>query len=211
VVSGETEFHHVTQARCSWHGPNATLRRGKHRRCGVLTDNRTKHIQFVDNVLFQEDFTVTDIVVARVAHILAVVLWIGGVGMVTTVLLPAIRRSYPAEQRFGIFHAMEARFARQARVTTLITGISGLYMTWRLDAWSRFQTSDFWWMHAMVLTWFVFTAMLFLIEPLFLCTTSRRGAGGNLSKHRMVAPLPACSKSGDNRRCGCGQYGSQPV
>jgi len=111
---------------------------------------------------------VTDIVVARVAHVLAVVLWIGGVGMVTTVLLPAIRRSYPAEQRFGIFHAMEASFARQARVTTVITGISGFYMTWRLDAWSRFQTSDFWWMHAMALTWFVFTAMLFVIEPLFL-------------------------------------------
>jgi hypothetical protein len=90
--------------------------------------------------------TVTDIVVARVAHVLAVVLWIGGVGMVTTVPLPAIRRSYPAEQRFGIFHAMEASFARQARVTTVITGISGFYMTCRLDARSRFQTSDFWWM-----------------------------------------------------------------
>ena len=106
----------------------------------------------------------TDIVVARVAHVLAVVLWIGGVGMVTTVLLPAIRRSYPAEQRFGIFHAMEASFARQARVTTVITGISGFYMTWRLDAWSKFQTSDFWWMHAMALTWFVFTAMLSLLS-----------------------------------------------
>ena len=33
----------------------------------------------------------TDIVLARVVHVLAVVLWIGGVGMVTTVLLPAIR------------------------------------------------------------------------------------------------------------------------
>jgi hypothetical protein len=41
-------------------------------------------------------------------------------------------------------------------------------MTWRLDAWDRFQSASFWWMHAMVLTWFVFTAMLFVIEPLFL-------------------------------------------
>ena len=110
----------------------------------------------------------TDVILARVAHVLAVVLWIGGVGMVTTVMLPAIRRSYPADQRFRIFHAMEARFAWQARVTTLITGISGFYMVWRLDAWDRFQTAGFWWMHAMVLTWLVFTLMLFVIEPLFL-------------------------------------------
>ena len=41
-------------------------------------------------------------------------------------------------------------------------------MTWRLNAWSRFQTSDFWWIHAIALTWFVFTAMLFVIEPSLL-------------------------------------------
>ena len=110
----------------------------------------------------------TDIAVARVVHVLAVVLWIGGVGMVTTVLLPAIRKSYPADQRFQVFHAMESRFARQARFTTLIAGASGFYMAWRLEAWDRFQSASFWWMHAMVLTWLVFTAMLFVIEPLIL-------------------------------------------
>src|SRR4051794_10920682 len=83
-----------------------------------------------------------DIVFARVAHVLAVVLWIGGVAMVTTILLPAIRRSYPAEQRFSVFREMEARFAWQARFTTLIVGISGFYMTWRLSARDRFQTSE---------------------------------------------------------------------
>ena len=111
---------------------------------------------------------VTDIALARVVHVLAVVLWIGGVGMVTTVLLPAIRRSYPPPQRFAAFHTLEARFARQARLATAVAGISGLYMTWRLDAWNRFEAASFWWMHAMVLTWLIFTAMLFVIEPLFL-------------------------------------------
>ena len=110
----------------------------------------------------------TDFAIARTLHVLAVVLWIGGVGMVTTVLLPSIRRSYPAEQRFGVFHALEARFAWQARFATLVAGSSGFYMVWRLDAWDRFQSAGFWWMHAMVLTWLVFTAMLFVVEPLFL-------------------------------------------
>lgn len=133
------------------------------------------------------EFPVTDFVLARVLHVLAVVLWIGGVGMVTTVLLPGIRRSYPPAQRFAMFHGLEARFANQARVTTLIAGASGFYMTWRLDAWGRFQSAGFWWMHAMVLTWLVFTAMLFVIEPLFLERfLGRRAAIAPEQTYRMI-------------------------
>jgi uncharacterized membrane protein len=108
------------------------------------------------------------LIVARVLHVLAVVLWIGGVAMVTTVLLPAIRRAHPPAERFPVFHALEARFARQARFTTVIAGLSGIYMTWQLNAWDRFGTAEFWWMHAMVFTWLIFTLMLFVLEPSFL-------------------------------------------
>jgi uncharacterized membrane protein len=129
----------------------------------------------------------TDIVLARVVHVLAVVLWIGGVGMVTTVLLPAIRRSWPAEQRFQAFHALEVRFARQARLTTVLAGASGFYMVWRLDAWSWFRMSGFWWMHAMVLTWLLFTLMLFVMEPLVLeRLLARRAAAAPEATYRAV-------------------------
>ncbi len=125
--------------------------------------------------------------IARVLHVLAVVLWIGGVGMVTTILLPAIRKSYPVAQRFAMFHTLEARFARQARLTTAIAGLTGLYMTWRLDAWDRFRSADFWWMHAMVLTWVLFTAMLFVIEPMFLeRLLARRAASAPEATYRLV-------------------------
>jgi uncharacterized membrane protein len=130
---------------------------------------------------------VTDLVFARVIHVLAVVLWIGGVGMVTTVLLPAIRQSYPAAERFPVFHSLEVRFARQARVTTVLAGGSGLYMAWRLDAWDRFASLDFWWMHAMVLTWLVVTLMLFVLEPLFLeRLLARRAADAPEATYRLV-------------------------
>jgi len=43
-------------------------------------------------------------------------------GMITTVLLPEIRRSWPTEQRIQVFHALEVQFVRQARVTTLLPG-----------------------------------------------------------------------------------------
>ena len=34
-----------------------------------------------------------DVVIARVVHVLAVVIWIGGVAMVTTIILPIVRAS----------------------------------------------------------------------------------------------------------------------
>lgn len=129
----------------------------------------------------------TDIVLARVLHVVAVVLWIGGVGMVTTVLLPAVRRSYPATQRFGVFHNLEERFARQTRITTVLAGASGFYMAWRLDVWDRLRSAGFWWMHAMVVTWLVFTLMLFVIEPLFLeRLLARRAVSAPEATYRLV-------------------------
>jgi len=129
----------------------------------------------------------TDFALARALHVLAVVLWIGGVGMVTTVLLPAIRQAYPPPQRFGVFHSLEQRFASQSRFTTVLAGLSGLYMVWRLDAWDRFASAGFWWMHAMVITWAIFTMMLFVAEPLFLeRILSRRAAAAPEATYRLV-------------------------
>jgi uncharacterized membrane protein len=109
-----------------------------------------------------------DLALARVLHVLGVVLWIGGVAMVTTVLLPAMRRLKTPQERISFFEAIERRFAGQARVTMLVTGASGLYMVHRLGLWERFAHAGYWWMHAMVLVWVVFMLMLFVIEPLFL-------------------------------------------
>lgn len=107
-------------------------------------------------------------ILARAVHVLAVLLWIGGVAFVTMVLLPAVRRSTAPEQRLAEFHRFEARFAPQARLWVLAAGLSGLWMTWRADLWSRFADPHAWWMHAMVLVWLAFATMLFVVEPLHL-------------------------------------------
>ncbi len=106
-----------------------------------------------------------EFVLARVLHVLGVVLWIGGVAMVTTVLLPAVARMKSAEERVEFFEHIESRFAIQARFTTLLVGISGFYMVHILNGWGRFAEPHFWWMHAMVLVWAIFTLMLFVLEP----------------------------------------------
>jgi uncharacterized membrane protein len=108
------------------------------------------------------------IILARALHVLAVVIWIGGVAMATTVVIPAVRRGAFGEDRLRAFQAVEHRFAWQARIATLIVAISGFYMVWRLDLWSRFHSLDFWWMHAMVCVWLIFALFLFVGEPLVL-------------------------------------------
>jgi len=108
------------------------------------------------------------LIAARVMHVLGVVLWIGGVALVTTVLLPATRRMKAPEERIALFESIEHGFARQARYTTLVTGASGLYLVHALGLWPRFAHVEFWWMHAMLAVWILFTLMLFVLEPLVL-------------------------------------------
>lgn len=110
----------------------------------------------------------TDIVFARALHVLAVVHWIGGVSMVTLVILPAIKHFAEPARRQSLFEAVEGRFSGQAKISVTLAGLSGFYMTWRLDAWYRFLDPAYWWMHAMVLVWLLFTFILFIAEPLFI-------------------------------------------
>lgn len=109
-----------------------------------------------------------DVVIARALHVVGVVLWIGGVAFVTTVLLPAIRRLKSAEERVEFFESIESSFAWQARGTTLLVGATGFYIAHVWDLWGRFHDVHFWWMHAMVAIWLLFSIMLFIAEPLFL-------------------------------------------
>src|SRR5688572_30794462 len=123
--------------------------------------------------------------IARAIHVLAVVLWIGGVAMVTTVLLPAVQRQIKNVEQVEFFERLESRFAAQARWTTLLAGVTGFWLVWRFDLWARFAEARFWWMHAMVAVWALFTLMLFVLEPLYLHRAlrerSRRDPAGTLA------------------------------
>lgn len=104
----------------------------------------------------------------RALHVIGVVMWIGGVAFVTTVLLPAVRQLKAPGERVAFFEAIEARFAWQARGTTLLVGSTGFYIIHAWNLWERFSNGQFWWMHAMVAIWTLFTVILFVAEPLFL-------------------------------------------
>jgi uncharacterized membrane protein len=105
---------------------------------------------------------------ARAIHVLAIVHWIGGVAVVTTIVLPHARGLRDGAAAVAAFEAFERRFAGQVRISILLAGLSGLYMLYALDAWDRFRDPSFWWLHLMVAVWLVFAVMVYGLEPLFL-------------------------------------------
>lgn len=113
-------------------------------------------------------YMMNDFTIARILHIIAIIMWVGGVAFVTTVILPGIRHNQEARLRLRAFHRIENGFSRQARIWVILAGASGLWMTWRGDLWVRFTGGGFWWMQAMLLLWLIFAIMLFLLEPMVL-------------------------------------------
>ena len=123
-----------------------------------------------------------NLILARIIHVIAVILWIGGVAMVTTVIIPAVKRMKSKDDQIKTFEEIEGRFAIQAKITTLLTGLSGFYMLYILDGWDRYFDLKFWWLHAMTLVWVLFTLVLYVLEPLVLHKLFKQYAEKNPSK-----------------------------
>jgi len=121
-------------------------------------------------------------VFARVLHVIGVLFWIGGVAFVTTVLIPSLKRISNTDDRLALFEQLEGKFGIQAKIATLLTGLSGFYMLEVLNAWDRYLQLQFWWMHLMTLVWAIFTLVLFVLEPLFLHQFFREMAIKNSDK-----------------------------
>lgn len=107
-------------------------------------------------------------VLARAIHVLCVVIWIGGVAMVTMAVLPFVARHDDLAAGLAFFEGVERRFKWIARVTTLLVGATGFYMLHAMNGWWMFTRASYWWMHAMVFVWLLFTVLLFVVEPLVI-------------------------------------------
>lgn len=118
-------------------------------------------------------------VIARAIHVVGVVLWIGGVAFVTTVLIPALKNLNGTDKRLELFEKLEGKFSFQAKIVTLVTGLSGFWMLEVMQGWNRYLHLQFWWLHLMTLIWFVFTLVLFVLEPLILHRHFHRLANEN--------------------------------
>ena len=111
---------------------------------------------------------IDDFALARALHVVALVHWIGGVAMVTTIVLPRARALPDALAALRAFEAFEGRFAAQARYSILFAGLSGFYMLDKLQAWARLLDPTYWWLGLMVVVWAVFALMVYVLEPLIV-------------------------------------------
>ena len=113
---------------------------------------------------------------ARAVHVLAVVHWIGGLAIVTTIVLPAAKRMETPQEAFIAFDMFERRFAVQARWSVALAGASGGYMFGSSYEWHRLFELSHWWLQLMIVVWVLFALMLFVLEPLVLHEVFRRFA-----------------------------------
>src|SRR5438067_13445298 len=72
---------------------------------------------------------IDDLALARAIHVLALVHWIGGVAVVTTIILPRAHALLDAKEAVAAFEAFEQRFASQVRISILLVGLSGAYQS----------------------------------------------------------------------------------
>ena len=130
---------------------------------------------------------IDDLALARAIHVLALVHWIGGVAVVTTIVLPRARALRDAKEAIAAFEAVERRFASQVRISILLVGLSGAYMFTKLSAWNRLQDASFWWLHLMIAVWLLFALTVYVLEPLVLHRLFREFALRNKDRTFAVA------------------------
>jgi hypothetical protein len=116
---------------------------------------------------------------ARAIHVLVITFWIGGIFFVTFILHPAIIAYAPPGERLKLFKAMHHPFGTLMRWSIVLVGVTGLYLIYAMDLWSRFLDPHSWYLHAMVLVWGFEAFMRFLFGPIYMHRRNDRWAGSS--------------------------------
>ena len=97
-------------------------------------------------------------IIALTVHILSIVIWIGGVTIVTMATFPMILRMDKSLEMVMRFQGTEHRFGKIAKVMVILSGLSGLYLITVKGA--GFAV----WL--MIVIWTLYAALLFGLEKL---------------------------------------------
>ncbi|UCD36092.1 MAG: hypothetical protein JSU90_04480 [Nitrospiraceae bacterium] len=99
-----------------------------------------------------------DYVIALTIHVIAIVIWIGGVAFVTMVTFPMILRMEKSLEMVMVFQGVEHRFGKIAKVMVILAGLSGLYL---LNV--KGFSAGVW---IMIILWVVYASLLFGLEKM---------------------------------------------
>lgn len=116
--------------------------------------------------------------IMHIIHILTVILWIGGLGFITILILPMIIKMPDALEKALLFQRIEHRFAPMARYFVALVGISGFVMFFMLGLTDDLFTPPGKFLIFMIAIWFFWVIMLFGLEPLIVKKMIDRMAAG---------------------------------
>jgi uncharacterized membrane protein len=99
-----------------------------------------------------------------VLHVVAVVLWIGGVGFVTMVLFPALQVMEDSMEKVRFFLRAEKRFSTLAKAYIVLVGITGALLFINRGGFGSLTTGEAYLLGFKVFVWLLFAILLFGAE-----------------------------------------------
>ena len=106
--------------------------------------------------------------IMHIIHLLAVIIWIGGLAFVTIIIFPVIFKTPDPLQKVLTFQRIEHRFAKIARFFVVLVGLSGFGMLFITGWYLALFTIPGLPLTFMTLVWVFWMIMLFGVEPLII-------------------------------------------
>jgi uncharacterized membrane protein len=100
-------------------------------------------------------------------HVIAVVLWIGGVSFVTVVVFPMIMRMDNSLEKVLFFQGTEHRFAKIAKTCVVVVGLTGGYLLHLTGEWKGLFTMVGIGPTIMLLVWSFYVLVLLFERNIF--------------------------------------------
>lgn len=114
-------------------------------------------------------------------HVLGVVIWIGGVAFVTIIVFPMLIGMEGSLEKMILFQGIEHRFAKIAKISVAVVGISGAWMLQLTGEWKTLFSARGMGPTLMVIVW-TFYVLVLIFEARLFKALFRGEAQQNTSK-----------------------------
>ena len=100
-------------------------------------------------------------------HVLGVVVWIGGVAFVTIIVFPMLLRMEGSLEKILLFQGIEHRFAKIAKISVAVVGITGAWMLQITGEWKTLFSAGGIGPTLMLIVWTFYLLVLLFEARLF--------------------------------------------
>ena len=100
-------------------------------------------------------------------HVLGVVVWIGGVAFVTIIVFPILLKMEGSLEKMLLFQGIEHRFAKIAKISVAVVGITGAWMLQITGKWRTLFSAGGIGPTLMLIVWIFYLLVLLFEARLF--------------------------------------------